>query len=170
MPIVGSSITTHRTFMDTLGRPTLRLTALNLVDEWRDRDLIVRLQSLGSACMLLLHCINVIRAGHVRLPLDSRLTQTSYNLRRRVERVRHRMGDRKHRHQHWEEKGIIDVPIDLLRIHWFASRGLHILASSVLDNNASFRDTLQSSHRTSCPLHSLLMSAFNPPHPLPLST
>lgn len=27
--------------MDTLGRPTLQLTAFNLVDEWRDKDLII---------------------------------------------------------------------------------------------------------------------------------
>jgi oligosaccharyltransferase complex subunit alpha (ribophorin I) len=27
--------------MDTVGRPTLHLTALNVVDEWRDKDLIV---------------------------------------------------------------------------------------------------------------------------------
>jgi oligosaccharyltransferase complex subunit alpha (ribophorin I) len=27
--------------MDTLGRPTLKLTALNVVDEWRDKDLII---------------------------------------------------------------------------------------------------------------------------------
>ena len=27
--------------MDTLGRPTISLTAINLVDEWRDTELIV---------------------------------------------------------------------------------------------------------------------------------
>lgn len=27
--------------MDTIGRPTLQLTALNVVDEWRDKDIIV---------------------------------------------------------------------------------------------------------------------------------
>ena len=27
--------------MDTIGRTTLKLTAVNLVDEWRDRDIIV---------------------------------------------------------------------------------------------------------------------------------
>jgi oligosaccharyltransferase complex subunit alpha (ribophorin I) len=27
--------------MDTVGRPTLHLTAINAVDEWRDKDLIV---------------------------------------------------------------------------------------------------------------------------------
>lgn len=27
--------------MDTIGRTTLKLTAVNLVDEWRDRDIVV---------------------------------------------------------------------------------------------------------------------------------
>ena len=27
--------------MDTLGRPTLKLTAINVVDDWRDKDLII---------------------------------------------------------------------------------------------------------------------------------
>jgi oligosaccharyltransferase complex subunit alpha (ribophorin I) len=41
VPIVNDEITTHKTFMDTLGRPTLKLTALNVVDDWRDKDLII---------------------------------------------------------------------------------------------------------------------------------
>lgn len=41
VPLVGSEVSLHRTFMDTQGRTTLKLTALNLVDEWRDRDIVV---------------------------------------------------------------------------------------------------------------------------------
>jgi oligosaccharyltransferase complex subunit alpha (ribophorin I) len=41
VPIVDNSTSLHRTFMDTLGRTTLSLTAINLVDEYRDRDLLV---------------------------------------------------------------------------------------------------------------------------------
>ncbi|KAF1963534.1 Ribophorin I [Byssothecium circinans] len=41
VPLVDSKITTHKTFMDTLGRPTLELSALNLVDDFRERELIV---------------------------------------------------------------------------------------------------------------------------------
>ncbi|KAL1609773.1 dolichyl-diphosphooligosaccharide--protein glycosyltransferase subunit 1 [Nothophoma quercina] len=41
VPIVENSTTLHKTFMDTLGRTTLSLTAINLVDDFRDRDLIV---------------------------------------------------------------------------------------------------------------------------------
>ncbi|CAO2654443.1 Nn.00g111760.m01.CDS01 [Neocucurbitaria sp. VM-36] len=41
VPLVGNSTSLHKTFMDTLGRTTLSLTAINLVDEFRDRDLIV---------------------------------------------------------------------------------------------------------------------------------
>ena len=31
----------HKTYLDTLGRTTLTITARNLVDEFRDRELIV---------------------------------------------------------------------------------------------------------------------------------
>ncbi|KAE8838249.1 hypothetical protein P3342_001164 [Pyrenophora teres f. teres] len=41
VPIVSNETTLHKTFMDTVGRTTLTLTAINLVDEFRDRDLIV---------------------------------------------------------------------------------------------------------------------------------
>ncbi|KAF2772658.1 Ribophorin I [Teratosphaeria nubilosa] len=41
IPLIANSTTLHRTFMDTLGRTTLVLEAMNLVDELRDRDLIV---------------------------------------------------------------------------------------------------------------------------------
>jgi oligosaccharyltransferase complex subunit alpha (ribophorin I) len=41
VPLVGNEISLHNTFMDTLGRTTLSLTAINLVDEFRDRDLVV---------------------------------------------------------------------------------------------------------------------------------
>ena len=41
VPLVGNETSLHKTFMDTVGRTTLKLTALNVVDEWRDRDLIV---------------------------------------------------------------------------------------------------------------------------------
>ena len=41
IPLVDNSISLHKTFMDTVGRTTLTLTALNLVDDFRDRHLIV---------------------------------------------------------------------------------------------------------------------------------
>jgi oligosaccharyltransferase complex subunit alpha (ribophorin I) len=41
VPIVGNETTLHKTFMDTVGRTTLTLTAINLVDDFRDRDLVV---------------------------------------------------------------------------------------------------------------------------------
>lgn len=41
VPIVSNETSLHKTFMDTLGRTTLELTAINLVDEFRDRDLVV---------------------------------------------------------------------------------------------------------------------------------
>ena len=39
--MVTTEITRHKTFMDTLGRTTLTLTARNVVDEAREADLIV---------------------------------------------------------------------------------------------------------------------------------
>ncbi|KAI4252007.1 MAG: hypothetical protein LQ352_004523 [Teloschistes flavicans] len=41
MPLVGVEEGTHRTFMDTVGRTTLKLTAMNVVDEARDKTLMV---------------------------------------------------------------------------------------------------------------------------------
>lgn len=41
VPLVESTTSIHKTFMDTLGRSTLELHAINIVDEFRDRDLIV---------------------------------------------------------------------------------------------------------------------------------
>merc|ERR1711939_581176 len=41
VPLVSNTTSLHRTFMDTIGRTTLTLTALNVVDEFRDRDLLV---------------------------------------------------------------------------------------------------------------------------------
>ncbi|KAJ8058391.1 hypothetical protein OCU04_012581 [Sclerotinia nivalis] len=41
VPIASSTITLHKTFMDTVGRTTLILHSRNLVDDLRDRELIV---------------------------------------------------------------------------------------------------------------------------------
>lgn len=41
VPLISNYTGLHRSFMDTIGRTTLTLTALNIVDEIRDRDLIV---------------------------------------------------------------------------------------------------------------------------------
>ena len=43
VPLVAEEISSHKTFMDTLGRTTLKLTAMNVVDGSRDQDLIVSL-------------------------------------------------------------------------------------------------------------------------------
>ena len=43
VPLVATEVSKHKTFMDTLGRTTLKLTAMNVVDGLRDRDLIVSL-------------------------------------------------------------------------------------------------------------------------------
>ncbi|KAF2268495.1 Ribophorin I [Lojkania enalia] len=41
VPIVDSQIDIHKTFMDTIGRTALSIHAINLVDELRERDLII---------------------------------------------------------------------------------------------------------------------------------
>ncbi len=41
VPLVGDETSLHKTFMDTLGRTALKLTAVNVVDEAREAELIV---------------------------------------------------------------------------------------------------------------------------------
>lgn len=41
VPLVANETSLHKTFMDTIGRTALTLTAINLVDDFRDRDLVV---------------------------------------------------------------------------------------------------------------------------------
>ena len=41
VPLVANSTGLHRTFMDTAGRTTLTLTAMNIVDEFRQREVVV---------------------------------------------------------------------------------------------------------------------------------
>lgn len=41
VPLISEEISTHKTFMDTLGRTCLKLTAMNVIDESRDEDLFV---------------------------------------------------------------------------------------------------------------------------------
>ncbi|KAH8676500.1 oligosaccharyltransferase alpha subunit [Tricladium varicosporioides] len=41
VPLVTAGTSLHRTFMDTTGRTALTLTAVNIVDDFRDRELVV---------------------------------------------------------------------------------------------------------------------------------
>ena len=41
LPLISNSTSLHYTFMDTIGRTTLTMTAINIVDELRDRQLII---------------------------------------------------------------------------------------------------------------------------------
>lgn len=41
LALTSTSLTLHKTFMDTVGRTTLTLIARNVVDDVRDRELIV---------------------------------------------------------------------------------------------------------------------------------
>lgn len=45
VPLVGVEVESHRTFMDTVGRTLLKLTAVNVVDEVRDKEVIVSFSS-----------------------------------------------------------------------------------------------------------------------------
>ena len=47
VPFVESSVTNHLTYMDTLGRLTLAITSINLVDEFREREIVVRKSSFA---------------------------------------------------------------------------------------------------------------------------
>ena len=41
VPLVGSEVESYRTFMDTVGRTTLKLSAVNVADDTRDKEVIV---------------------------------------------------------------------------------------------------------------------------------
>lgn len=41
MPLISSETGLHHTYMDTIGRTSLTLTAINLVDDFRTREVIV---------------------------------------------------------------------------------------------------------------------------------
>ena len=49
VPLISNTTTLHRTFMDTVGRTTLNLVAINVVDELRERDLFVTYEYPSSA-------------------------------------------------------------------------------------------------------------------------
>lgn len=49
VPLTSSEITSHKTFMDTLGRTTLKLTAMNIIDEDHDKDVIITYEYPFSA-------------------------------------------------------------------------------------------------------------------------
>ncbi|KAK4555995.1 dolichyl-diphosphooligosaccharide--protein glycosyltransferase subunit 1 [Recurvomyces mirabilis] len=49
IPLTSNTTSLHRTFMDTIGRTSLELTALNVVDEFRERDLVVTYEYPFSA-------------------------------------------------------------------------------------------------------------------------
>jgi oligosaccharyltransferase complex subunit alpha (ribophorin I) len=102
--LVGNETSLHKTFMDTLGRTALKLTAVNVVDESRDAELIVRfIYFLLGSCIYPLAVIvrfslanSVTYAGHIRIPLPRRLPETLYNLRRRLSSIRDGMGNWEH--------------------------------------------------------------------------
>ena len=60
VPFVESSVTNHLTYMDTLGRLTLAITSINLVDEFREREIVVRKPSFPpwNAYERIRRCLN----------------------------------------------------------------------------------------------------------------
>ncbi|MCJ1233368.1 dolichyl-diphosphooligosaccharide--protein glycosyltransferase subunit 1 [Varicellaria rhodocarpa] len=54
IPILTATTTSHNTFMDTLGRTSLKLTAMNVIDESRDTDLTVTLPCFPSLNFVML--------------------------------------------------------------------------------------------------------------------
>jgi len=89
--------------MDTTGRTTLELTAVNLVDEFRDRELI------ASLPLKIVHCVLLANNSidNLRLPFHCRLHQANYHHARRLRRVRHGMAAWQHRRQYRVEEGDI---------------------------------------------------------------
>lgn len=73
----------------------MHLTTLNVVDEWRDKELIVSGSTTDRAilCSFILTAI----ADYVRLSVDSRPPQTFHYICSRFQRVRSHMGHRESR-------------------------------------------------------------------------
>lgn len=79
--IVGSDVEIHKTYLDTIGRTALVIKARNLVDEFRDRELVVTydyplLSSLRKPLVVfgstMAVFVGVWVLGHVELKFDSR--------------------------------------------------------------------------------------------------
>ena len=49
--LVDNEVTLHKTFMDTLGRTTLKLTAINLIDQSRADEIVVTYDYQTSAAL-----------------------------------------------------------------------------------------------------------------------
>jgi oligosaccharyltransferase complex subunit alpha (ribophorin I) len=49
VPLISNSTGVYHTFMDTVGRTRLTLTSLNVIDEFRDRGLVITYQYPFSA-------------------------------------------------------------------------------------------------------------------------
>lgn len=57
--ILSSETSVHRTFMDTLGRTTLEIKAINVIDEARDKDIVVSGQLLATSYPSSTHAFQV---------------------------------------------------------------------------------------------------------------
>jgi hypothetical protein len=101
MPVVSSELDIHQTFMDTFGRTSLRLTALNVVDDFRDRDVTVRATKLSR-----LACELTRNLGHIRLPLDGRFQKARRHLHVCAERLWRCMVGEQARRQHCRQKSV----------------------------------------------------------------
>ena len=128
VPLVAQETSSYKTFMDTLGRTTLKLTAMNVVDASRDQDLIVGL-ALAPFYSLVYHSLHAIRpctfsyirfsalspchssqflacyspsTGDIRLSFQRRLPQTHHCLPRRPRRLRCSLDNWQGGYQHWE--------------------------------------------------------------------
>ncbi|RFU31330.1 hypothetical protein B7463_g5022, partial [Scytalidium lignicola] len=79
VPITSSTITTHKTFMDTIGRTMLVLRARNLIDDVRDRELIVTydypfLAGLRKPLVVFGSMVTLFVATWIVGSLDTRIT------------------------------------------------------------------------------------------------
>lgn len=96
--IVSHDISRHNTFMDTLGRSTLELVAVNVGDDARDRHVVV------SIVHFVLYLTSPdMPAGHIRLPLPRRLPQAHCHLRLHPLPLCRRLGHLVPRRQHRQE-------------------------------------------------------------------
>lgn len=99
---IQSSLSTHKTFMDTIGRTTLTLTVDGLTDEARDSQLLVSFQNLVTTYIQRFFQSLTWQLGRLRLLLLGWNAQAHYHHNRSIQCLCGSLGGYKHRCQHQE--------------------------------------------------------------------
>lgn len=94
--VISEEISLYKTFMDTQGRTTLTLVALNLIDESRNKEIIVSCLNIPflqeNWQNLYLTCQLLFTIGYIRLSVRSCVQKTNHGLPGRHDGVCDRLG------------------------------------------------------------------------------